>query len=624
LDWIFETNKELTKSNSNKTKNAKHKSTKHLSTPLNSIHKEKNCFIMAISSRFYQWFAMALLLLSEMSLSGAAPSTDVACSYGYAGEYPCSKVDLIAHMPLDRLKNSIVGNDVWGWTKGSREFAIYGLYEGHVFIEITNGDPVIKGYLPGTDRIASIFRDVKVIGDYAYMGSLTGHGIQIFDLNTLLDIDVWDQVTNFEPNVTYFGTNDNPLSNSQNIVANEESNYIYVVGSNDCDGGLHVVDVSNPLDPQFAGCFSDDGITLDAQCVNYKGPDSNYVGSEICFCFNDDVVTIVDVTDKSNMTQLSRTGYSNDALTNQGWLSSDQSYVVFGDYWDEGKKYVEKTRTMVFNIKDLKNPTFAGFHYGQKSVVDSNQYITSGTLGGEEIDLIYQANSEGGMTILQVIDYEEAEFVEVGTFDTYPASDNPLVSGWNVAFGAFSVYPFFSSGLVLISTYQDGLFVVKPNLEGSETVCSDVTDFLANGKEGRNCDWIAKKPQTRCLLDSETFSNCPSICHPKCTGNCQIDSEYRQDDNDKRSCDWVAKNSEKRCHTRDGSLFIECSGVCNPVCTMDCTDDTDYELPGGNNGKTRNCEWIAKKKETRCELNDGEPYEHCPGTCNDICALNLL
>ena len=42
-------------------------------------------------------------------------------------------------------------------------------------------------------------------------------------------------------------------------------------------GGLHVVNVNDPRNPQFAGCFGDDGYVHDAQCVNYHGPDARYV-----------------------------------------------------------------------------------------------------------------------------------------------------------------------------------------------------------------------------------------------------------------------------------------------------------------------------------------------------------
>ena len=54
-----------------------------------------------------------------------------------------------------------------------------------------------------------------------------------------------------------------------------------------------MVDISDPLIPVQSGCFSADGYTHDVQCVIYNGPDTQYVGNEICFAFNEDTVTIV-------------------------------------------------------------------------------------------------------------------------------------------------------------------------------------------------------------------------------------------------------------------------------------------------------------------------------------------
>jgi hypothetical protein len=39
-----------------------------------------------------------------------------------------------------------------------------------------------------------------------------------------------------------------------------------------------MIDVSDPLNPAFAGCFSADGYTHDVQCVLYQGPDADHTG----------------------------------------------------------------------------------------------------------------------------------------------------------------------------------------------------------------------------------------------------------------------------------------------------------------------------------------------------------
>ena len=48
-----------------------------------------------------------------------------------------------------------------------------------------------------------------------------------------------------------------------------------------CAGGLLIVDVSDPENPTYAGCFGADGYVHDAECVVYNGPDLRYDGHEV-------------------------------------------------------------------------------------------------------------------------------------------------------------------------------------------------------------------------------------------------------------------------------------------------------------------------------------------------------
>ncbi|MCF6300394.1 MAG: hypothetical protein L3J52_04660 [Proteobacteria bacterium] len=70
------------------------------------------------------------------------------------------------------------------------------------------------------------------------------------------------------------------------IAINESSGFAYAVGTDTCGAGLHMVDISNPTSPSDAGCFSADGSTHDAQCVQYIGPDIDYTNMKICFNAN--------------------------------------------------------------------------------------------------------------------------------------------------------------------------------------------------------------------------------------------------------------------------------------------------------------------------------------------------
>ena len=77
---------------------------------------------------------------------------------------------------------------------------------------------------------------------------------------------------------------------------NEETNRLYAVGTNTFEGGLHILDVSDPINPTLIGEFSEDGYTHDAQVVIYDGPDATFQGKEIAFACNENTVTIADVS----------------------------------------------------------------------------------------------------------------------------------------------------------------------------------------------------------------------------------------------------------------------------------------------------------------------------------------
>ncbi|KAG7340671.1 regulatory P domain containing protein [Nitzschia inconspicua] len=320
------------------------------------------------------------------------------CVGGWSQNFPCGHVDLLLHLQLTNF-GSEKANDVWGWTHSAsgRDFAIL---------------------------------DVKTYKDHAFIGSeATNHGMQVFDLTELL---TKSGTENFQETAHYNG-----VGNSHNIVINEASGNAYIVGSNKCSGGLHMVDFSNPPNPTEAGCYSGDGFIHDAHCVIYNGPDASYKGKEICFACNENAIVVVDVTNKKIPVQLHR--------QNQGWLSPDHQYFVFGDETDEMKNG-DHTRTLVMNVQDLNNIQFAAAYVAQTTAVNHNLYIKD--------DIIYLASYRAGLRVLQVKNYQTASFEEVGYFDVHPGSDSASFNG------AWSVYPFFSSGIVSI---ERGLFVVKPD-----------------------------------------------------------------------------------------------------------------------------------------------------------------
>ncbi|MDA0321823.1 MAG: choice-of-anchor B family protein [Verrucomicrobia bacterium] len=396
---------------------------------------------------------MRRCLVTLIGLCTAALSVAeyVPCSGGFAAGYPCQDVDLLAFMHKDTIGGGSL-NDCWGWTDPvtGHEVALVGRTSGTSFVDISNPtNPVYLGNLP-PHGANSIWRDIKTYRNHAFVVSdfAGSHGMQVFDLTQLRD------VTN--PPLTFAETAHYPnFGSAHNIVINEESGTAYAVGISSggtgCSGGLHIIDIQVPTNPVFAGCFSADGYTHDAQCVTYTGPDTNYVGKEICFNFNEDTVTIVDVFTPGGATQVARMGYPGSAYTHQGWVSDDHRFVLFDDEIDENGG--NNTRTYIVNIEDLDSPIYMGYYQHSTAAQDHNQYVLS--------NYVYQANYRAGLRILDLVDVENTNLVHVAHFDTYPANNN---RGYD---GTWSVYPYFESGVVILSSIGEGLFVVLPNLQGA-------------------------------------------------------------------------------------------------------------------------------------------------------------
>lgn len=422
------------------------------------------------------------------------------CTDGLAdGQYPCNNIDLLSIVTSKELQgldssstSNVRLNDIWGWTDSQtgKEYALVGLTNAVSFVDITDPlNPIVVGKLGESNISAkykvlsdpnyeackigigdtekaksinegSVWRDHKVFNDHLFIGSdAQPHGIQVFDLAKLRSFD--GTFLEFNQDALYSG-----LANSHNVVINEETGFAYATGATNADtcetGGLHIIDINDPKNPTFAGCYEDatpprrqanSTYIHDAQCVIYNGPDSDYTGKEVCFNSAERSLVIADVTDKDSLETVSFITTPNMNYAHQGWLTEDQSYFLMNDELDEFN-LGRTTKTYIFDVRDLDNPTFVNFYEHNTDAIDHNLYVKE--------NHIYASNYISGLRVLKMNDIGTADLTLTGFFDSEPRNfENP-----NTQFeGTWSNYPYFESGIIIMSDINRGLFVLQPNLD---------------------------------------------------------------------------------------------------------------------------------------------------------------
>ncbi len=408
-------------------------------------------------------WAQAGEVWSEVEGYAAITGGEVDCDGGTAAAWECEEVDIRSFLPVSALGagRGVRTNDVWGWTdpQTGREYALVGLTDQASFVDITDAEnPRYVGRLPMTEGAnGSTWRDIKVYRDHAFIVSdgAGPHGMQVFDLTRLRDVG--SEPVTFEADALY-----DRIASAHNIVINEETGFAYAVGSSGggetCGGGLHMIDIRNPTEPAFAGCFADartgrreTGYSHDAMCIEYHGPDTEHAGREICFGSNETAISIADVSDKEHPVALSFASYPNVGYAHQGWITEDHRYFYLDDELDEiadtrdGEVSMPGTRTMIWDVTDLDDPVLVKEHYGKVFSSDHNLYIRG--------NLMYQSNYLSGLRILDISDPENP--AEIAHFDTVPYADG---AGFG---GSWSNYPYFQSGTVIVTSGNEGLFMLR-------------------------------------------------------------------------------------------------------------------------------------------------------------------
>lgn len=323
------------------------------------------------------------------------------------------------------------GNDCWGYVSPSgREYAIMGCTTKIVFVEVTNPSaPVILASIPHT---SSTWGDIKVFGSTAYAVTESATGVQVVDMSQI-DSGI----------VTLVTTLGSP-ARTHNLSLDTVNGRLYTCGSRNGQGTTECFDLSNPLAPTKLGSAT---ITTEYQ---HDGTMHTYTsgplaGKTYWFGFSEGRgVDVYDITNANAPVLKKRMTYPNMSYCHQGWLSEDLKYLYVDDELDEGNLNVP-TRSLIFNVEDPNNGFFVGTFSSFLAAIDHNQYVDDG--------FTFQANYRSGLQIFDLASTPEAP-QRCGWYDTYPSSD---ARGFD---GAWSNYPFFPSGTVIVSDINGGLFIL--------------------------------------------------------------------------------------------------------------------------------------------------------------------
>ena len=367
------------------------------------------------------------------------------CENGFAGIYPCENMDLLAHMTNAEIGGADNTNDIWGWVSPvtNKEYALVGCSNGTAFVDISDPiNPVYLGLLP-KHTTNSLWRDIETFKDYLFVGSEAGgHGLQVMNLLQL------DNVVN--PPVTFQEDAHYPqFGNSHTINIDPVSGLLVAMGSNTFSGGLHIVDINDPLNPVLAGGFAEDGYTHDGFVMTYNGPDPNYQGHVIVVACNADAVTIVDITNPLDCQMIDTYTYPETGYVHQGWFSKDHRYFMLDDELDE-MDFTVGTRTHIFDLNDLDNMVYMGFHQSPNTSIDHNLYVVD--------QFVYESNYRSGVRVFDAVRVSDGELYPIGHFDLVPANDLPQFSG------TWSNYGYLPSGVNIATSMYDGFFITRPKM----------------------------------------------------------------------------------------------------------------------------------------------------------------
>jgi len=321
--------------------------------------------------------------------------------------------------------------DLWGYTDSltGKEYAlICSRYQGLSIVDINDTPLVEVGFVTGSFSGSDV-KEVKTYGHYAVIVCETAP-TQIADISDVTHPQVISTI---------------PGGRHENLV---DGHYLYLVGGSAANLGIYsLVDPYNPTYITSYGpyYYHDVAIRHDtlAACAIYgQGVD------------------MIDLTTKETPTLIGHFNYPGSGAHNAAF-SEDGHYLFIGDEIGQGNW------TRVFDISDLSNITKVSDIIVNPFTIVHNSFVK-----GEHL---YIAHYAEGLRVWNIAN--PLEPYEVAFYDTHPQP----VTGYN---GAWGVYPYFTSGKIIVSDMENGLFVFESELLPGGCCVGRRGDVNGDGKSG--------------------------------------------------------------------------------------------------------------------------------------------
>lgn len=353
--------------------------------------------------------------------------------------YAQLNIDSVSHIDYNALHSTKL-NDIWGYTDElNNEYALVGARKGVSIVDVTT--PSNPQEIFWTQGLNSVWRDLKTFGDYAYVTTEADDGLLIMDLSGLPS-------NTAIPTLNWFDIGSDYWSSAHNLWI-DENGICYIFGANRGNGGVIMLDIAtDPMNPievgEFDNWYCHDG---------YVRNDTMYLAHIF-----DGIISIVDVTDKSNPVLLG-TKETATSFSHNIWLSDDGDYVFTTDEVSDsyiGAFDVTDPANIVEVDKIQSNPG--------TQTIPHNAHVL-----GDYLVTSYYAD---GVTIHDISDPEN--LVEVGNYDTYPGTASATIGNWGA-------YPYFASGTLLATDIDYGLFILNPTYTPAAKIEGTVTNSVTGG-----------------------------------------------------------------------------------------------------------------------------------------------